>query len=270
MKISFGCQTYTWQMNYERYKDSLTAILDVVQQAGFLGVEAEVCMLGDYYDDSEKLLNALQERKLQLAALTLAEPWLGMEETAEERENADRLIRYLQHFPEAKLILVQLPGEDRKDLAFRQQTAISCANAVSKRAFEAGITAAYHPNSPSGSVFRTEEDYRVLFAGIDDRYLGYCPDSGHIARGGMDPLKVFREQLSRIKHVHFKDYDKISGDWKTMGQGSIPHPDIVSLLEASDYQGWIMVEEESSFAEIHPDEATRDNGKYVSQLRTTI
>ncbi|NQX60736.1 sugar phosphate isomerase/epimerase family protein [Paenibacillus qinlingensis] len=264
--ITYGCQTYTWQMNLDRYQDELTSILDVIQQSGFHGVEAEVCMLGAYYEEPAKFSKSLQARGLQLAALTLAEPWLHMEETPEERANADKLIRFLQCFPEAKLILVQLPGEDRSNLAFRQQTAIACANAVGKRAYEAGITTAYHPNSPSGSVFRTEEDYRILFAGLDDRYVGYCPDSGHIARGGMDPIQLFTEQMSQIKHVHFKDYNMHIGEWRTMGKGTLAHPELVALLKQSGYQGWIMVEEESVYAETHPNEATRENGRYVSQL----
>ncbi|WP_261305966.1 sugar phosphate isomerase/epimerase family protein [Paenibacillus andongensis] len=264
--ITYGCQTYTWQMNLNCYQDKLTAILDVIQQSGFRGVEAEVFMLGAYYENPKLLSGDLAERDLRLAALTLAEPWLEMEETAEERANADKLIRYLQHFPEAKLILVQLPGKDHMNIASRQQTAIACANAIGKRAYEAGITAAYHPNSPSGSVFRTEEDYGILFAGLDDRYVGYCPDSGHIARGGMDPVKIFTEQMSQIKHVHFKDYDLQTSEWRTMGKGTIPHPELISLLKQSGYQGWIMVEEESAYAETHPDEATRENGRYLSQL----
>lgn len=266
MAMNFGCQTYTWQMSYAKYNDQLASILNIVARAGFRGVEAEVCMLGRFYDDPSLLKGELSANGLELAALTLAEPWLGLRETVDEMANADRLIQYLSHFPNAKLILVQLPGKDRSCLLERQQAAISCANAVAKRAWEeSGLICAYHPNSPAGSVFRTAEDYEVLFGGIDDRYLGYCPDSGHIARGGMDVLEVFRTQLARIKHVHYKDFDLASREWRTMGRGSLPHQDVTELLHRHNYAGWIMVEEESAFAEEEPDQATLENGAYVKQ-----
>ncbi|MCQ6558624.1 sugar phosphate isomerase/epimerase family protein [Paenibacillus mendelii] len=266
MTMVFGCQTYTWQMSYAKYNDRLSSILNIVGRAGFRGVEAEVCMLGRFYDDPSLLKEELLARGLELSALTLAEPWLGLRETEEEKTNADRLIQYLSHFPSAKLILVQLPGKDRSRLLERQQSAISCANTVAKRAWEtAGLVCAYHPNSPTGSVFRSEEDYKVMFEGLDYRYIGYCPDSGHIARGGMDVLEVFRTQLSRIKHVHYKDFDLVSREWRTMGRGSLPHKDVTELLRRHDYDGWIMVEEESAFAEAEPDQATLENGAYVNR-----
>jgi inosose dehydratase len=264
--IRFGCQTYTWQMSYDKYKDRFASILDVIAQAGFRGVEAEVCMLGRFYDDPAYLADALAQRGLELAALTLAEPWLELRETAEERANADKLLSFLRHFPQAKLILVQLPGQDRSGLADRQRSALSCVNAVGRRAAEAGIVAAYHPNSPAGSAFRTADDYKVLFDGLDSAYVGYCPDSGHIANGGMDVLAVFRAQMGRIKHVHFKDFAARERQWRTMGEGSIPHPELVQLLKQSGYTGWVMVEEESAYAEQDPDGATLANGKYIGSL----
>ncbi|MEK5060545.1 hypothetical protein BK126_22320 [Paenibacillus sp. FSL H7-0326] len=261
--MRFGCQTYTWQMTYQVYKHRFSDILDVIAGTGFKGVEAEICMLGAYYEDPALLSEAIESRGLELAALTLAEPWLAGKESAAEREQADRLIRYLQHFPGAKLITVQLPGTDRRELDARQQSAIACVNAIGERAAEAGICCAYHPNSPAGSVFRTASDYEVLFRGLDERYVGYCPDSGHIARGGMDVLEVIRRHRNRIVHVHFKDYDENTREWRTMGQGTLPHSEAVSLLRDTGYEGWIMVEEESAYAKAEPEAATRQNAEYL-------
>jgi inosose dehydratase len=263
MAIQFGCQTYTWQMSYEKYKNSFANILDTIKKSGFSGVEAEICMLGSFYEDPILLKEALAMRELELAALTLALPWLHAEETEQEKEEADRLFRYLKHFPQTKLILVQLPGDDRANLAERQKNGLSCVNAVARRADASGIISAYHPNSPEGSVFRTAEDYEIMFSGLDYRYVGYCPDSGHIAKGGMDVMQMFRNNGAQIRHVHFKDIS-MNQQWRTMGQGVIDHEGIVKLLRNIAYDGWIMVEEESDQAEADPDQATADNGKYVN------
>lgn len=265
MSIDFGCQTYTWQMSYEKYKDEFAHILQVIAQAGFVGVEAEVCMLGRFYESPAQLSEELEKNNLTLAALTLALPWSHREETDEEKQEADRLIQYLRHFPEAKLILVQLPGEDRSNLKERQINGLRCANTVAKRAHDHGMIAAFHPNSPFGSVFRTLQDYDVMFDGLDSRYLGYCPDSGHIANGNMDVMDIFRKSRDIIRHVHFKD---ISGDkqWKAMGEGVIDHDAIAIYLSGTGYNGWIMVEEESEEAEVEPDKVTLHNGANVKKM----
>lgn len=98
--------------------------------------------------------------------------------------------------------------------------------------------------------------------GLDSSLVGYAPDSGHIARGGMDPVVVFREYASVIRHVHFKDMTE-DGVWAEMGQGFIDFKGIVRVLEQSDYRGWIMIEDESPRAEVNPDTVTQANGEYI-------
>jgi inosose dehydratase len=178
---------------------------------------------------------------------------------------AEFAFQYLKAFPEAVLILVQLPGKDRSNLQVRQRNALANINAVAKRASEQGITCSYHPNSPSGSIFRTEEDYKVLLNGINAEFCGYAPDSGHIVKGGMDVKEIFQTYRSLIKHVHFKDIDS-HGRWTSLGQGTIDHPYLVKYLQETGYQGWIMVEEESEEAEIEPDQVTIKNGLYLKDV----
>jgi len=264
MAIRFGFQTYTWQMSYDRYRDELPAILDVIREAGGAGVEPEVCMLGPYRHDPQRLREDLGGKGLTLGALCLALPWLHERETEEERLEADSIVDFLQVFPGTVLTFVQLPGQDRRDLSERQARVIACVNAVAQRAHAQGIVCAYHPNSPAGSVFRTKEDYKVLMDGLDSRYCGYAPDTGHIAGGGMDAHDIFRTYRSAIRHVHFKDRNA-AGQWTAMGEGCIDHPRIVRELRDFGYDGWIMVEEESAAAEADPDRVTLQNGVYVRE-----
>lgn len=262
MAIQIGCQTYTWQMSYDKYAGELAHILDILKTSEFKGVEAEVCMLGHFYDDPVAFAEELNKRNLHLSALTLALPWQLEQETQQEKEEAEKLFRYLKHFPQTHLVLVQLPGEDRSQLYERQKGGLSCVNEVAKRAQDKGISSSFHPNSPSGSVFRVKEDYEILFDGLDDRYVGYCPDSGHIANGEMDVLQIFRQSMSMIKHVHFKDMT-LDRQWTSMGEGMIDHVGIIQMLNESGYNGWVMIEEESKRAESAPDTVTIENGRYA-------
>ena len=261
--IKMGCQTYTWQMSYEKYSNQLDHILDVVKSAGFAGIEPEICMLGPYADRPAELVQSLGRRGLELGALCLVCDWRESTETAQERRQADLAFEYLKRFPGTLLALCQMPGQDRSDLAQRQRNCIACCNTIGRRAADAGIPTAFHPNSPAGSVFRVEEDYRVLLDGLDVQVVGFAPDAGHIAKGGMDAPEIFRRYRSAIRHVHFKDM-AADGKWVEMGQGTIDFPAIMADLRANDYAGWIMVEDESPRAEISPDAVTLDNGKYAA------
>lgn len=264
MTIKFGCHGSTWELDYDKEIDYLDDILDTVRDAGFVTVDIQYAMLGKYRNDPLLLKKALNDRGLELGALTVHFTWANNKETPEEVERANFYIDYLTHFPNAILNLPSRNGPDRDNLLKRQKQIINCANEVGKRAYEKGVNAAFHPASPKTSYFRTEEDYAVLFGQLDTRYIGYTPDAGHIKMGGMEPLKVIKDNIDIIKHVHFKDCSD-NFEWKKMGTGDIDFPKIVQFLQDSHYDGWIMVEEETPEAAEDPSKVIHHIGSYVQE-----
>jgi len=267
--INFGCQFYTWQMSGNRYAGKLPDILNIVKPAGFAGIESEPWMLGSYYDDPSRLKDLLTQYDLQLGAIAFVCNWANPGETEQERSEAERVFSYAKAFSGAHLVLVQMPGNDRSNLRQRQQNLISCVNEVAARAVDQGLSCSYHPNSPEGSVIRIEDDYEILLDELDSSLVGFAPDTGHIARGGMDVLKILKTYRPLIKHVHFKDITT-SGGWTAMGAGIIDFPAIVTMLRDTGYAGWIMIEEESPEAEVDPNIATTKNGEYLRRSLLTI
>jgi inosose dehydratase len=262
--IRFGCQTYSWQMSGDAYKGRLDHMATVAAESGFAGIEPEVIMLGGYAD-SGRAAEALDEAGVELTALAYAAEWRRPRETEAEREEADRVIAFLERFPGTPLVVVQLPYEDRDNLRERQENAIGCMDAVARRAAAAGIRATVHPNSPPGSAFRTADDYELLLGTLDPEVIGFTPDVGHLAAGGMDPLEVIRRYRDRVDHVHFKDIDA-AGAWAPTGDGRIDFPGIVSYLRDTGYAGWIVFEDESPSVERDPDVGARRNGVYAREI----
>lgn len=263
-RIKIGCETYTWQMPGETYKGKMDHIMEVASKAGFAGIEPETSFLGNLFDPM-KMNEALTEHQLELAVLCQVEDWRHTEETAEERERTDYWIEYLAYFPDTVFLLVQMPGEDRNYLHERQQNLISCINAIAQRASNEGITCSYHPNSPEGSIIRTYEDYQVLLNGINASSIGYTPDVGHIAKGGMDPLQIMKEFRSLINLVHYKDMNA-NGTWAQTGQGVIDFAGITNYLHETDYEGWIIMEDEADAAITDPDGVTLKDGEFVKNV----
>lgn len=268
--IRYGCQTYPWKMNQETYAGQMPHIIETAAAAGFQGLEAEICMLGPYFNRPEEVRELLEQHHMSLAALVLHQPWEHETQTEDEARLTDQAIAFLKHFPFAKLMVSHHAGANARGngeiLAARRRNLIACMDAVSSQAAEAGIVTCYHPNSARNSLFRTREDYKVLFDLLAATDIGYAPDIGHIVNGGMDAMEILRESRGKIRHVHFKDRDA-DGWWTVMGKGAIDYPAIVRYLEDTGYGGWIMVEDESPAAVRDSDGVVMWDGDYMKQFQ---
>jgi len=261
--IRLGCQTYSWQMTYEKHNDSLDHIATVAAQAGFAGIEPEVCMLGRYRNNPMGLKTMLDSKGLTLAAITMALPWQNATETDDERAEADYAIDFLQHFPNTMFVLCQLPGKNRDNLLARQENAVACINTVARRANARGLACTFHPNSPTGSIFRTEEDYVFLLGRLDTEFVGFCPDAGHIVKGGMDLYQTLKRYKHMINHMHYKNITH-TGQWSAIDGGVISAKELVSWLGENGYIGWLVSEDESEYARENPDAAAVLTGRTMS------
>ena len=266
-KIMYGSQTYPWQMNVEKFHGQVPHMVNVLKKAGFTGMEAEIVMLGDYYKDWSKLKDVLDREGIVFSALAVHEDWLLPEETEEEKARLDEAIEFLTHFPTAKLMLCHVAADPVREhnLYEKQVNQLACLASIARRARERGVVPVYHPNSGENSIFRYESDYHIMFDTLYRAGIGYAPDVGHMANGGMDPLKVIREHRDIVQHVHFKDMTA-EHTWATMGTGVIDFASIVRFLEDTDYRGWIMTEDESPDAVEDSDGVVLADGKYMASF----
>lgn len=79
----------------------------------------------------------------------------------------------------AAVVLHQEWEHEGGALKERRQNLLSCMDSVVSRAGEAGIVTCYHPNSVKNSLFRTGEDYEVLFEMLDQTDVGYIQEMAH-------------------------------------------------------------------------------------------
>ncbi len=263
-EIKIGCETYTWAMSGDKYKDKLEHILGITSKAGFKSIEPDTGFMGGF-TDPEVFKAALDRNNTELSVLVHVEDWRNPKETEQERKNADQWIDFMTHFPEAILLLVQMPGEDRNHLEERQQNLLTCVNQIAARAADKGIICSYHPNSPMGSIYRTEEDYKILLNGLDNNVIKYTPDVGHIAKAGMDPMAIIKQYRELVNCVHYKDMYE-DGSWAPMGDGVIDFVEITNYLKQSGFEGWIIVEDECDEAITDPDGVTMADGIYIKKV----
>jgi inosose dehydratase len=238
--------------------------MEVAARAGYKGIEPDSSFL-KHLSDPDLMRQALDTYSLDLAVFCYVEDWLQPEETEEERRRADDWLKFMQHFPDSLFLMVQMPGKDRENLKERQRNLLSCVNVIAKRAADQGIRCSYHPNSPAGSVYRTEEDYKILLNGLDSKVIGYTPDLGHIAKGGMDPLSIVKEYHELVNCVHYKDM-YADGRWAPMGDGIIDFIGTTEYLGNIGFNGWIVVEDECDTAITDPDTVALNDGEYNKKV----
>jgi inosose dehydratase len=116
-----------------------------------------------------------------------------------------------------------------------------------------------------GSVYRTEEDYKILLNGLDNSVIKYTPDVGHIAKAGMDPLTIVKQYHELVNCIHYKDM-YADGRWALMGEGIIDFMGITNYMKSIGFKGWIVVEDECDRAITDPDSVAMEDGLYNKRV----
>ena len=267
--MKFGNECYTWFMKGSGafWENQLAHMIEVTAKAGMTGIEPIFSWMGDLAD-ADKLEASLDQHGIELAAIAFVQDWNYPEETAEEKEAAERAIQLLKRFPSAVFCTVQMPT-GRHDLEQRRDNLVANVNAVSRRAADAGLTCSFHPNSPETSINRTEEDYSAIIERLDSSVTGWTPDVGHIINGGMDPLTKMKEYAELINHVHYKDWDG-NPEFALMGEGKVDLVGVTQWLHQQKYEGWVICEDEAPQAVDDPDGVTLHDGKWIAETLLPI
>ncbi len=157
--------------------------------------------------------------------------------------------------------------------------------AVDEICGELGLQQVLHPHVQT--VIETAEDVNRVLDGCDVRW---CLDTGHLAIGGKDPVGFAREAGQRVGHVHLKDVDMDqvpallrrersimesvqSGLFTPLGQGHVPIVEVIDTLEASGYDGWYVVEQDTAIAGPIPAEGqgpAASVGESLAYLRDVV
>jgi inosose dehydratase len=119
---------------------------------------------------------------------------------------------------------------------------IESLNECGKMLSGMGIVPALHQHT--GTCIESRDEVYAVLDGIDSRYVKFGPDIGQLQKGGVDPVKVVKDYLPLVRHMHLKDYS--GGEaylgYCPLGQGRVDIPAILDLAAKADMQGKVMVE----------------------------
>lgn len=278
MRVSVGCVPIVW--NNVDLPDlgppvPHAVILDELARLGFEG-----CQFGRGFPDGDELKAELATRGLRLAewyvSLPVTDDGLAADAAAVAHATLERLVSAggevlcvaVDGSPErdARSGRVVEGGPRWPDAAFGELASLLDTLAL---AAPDGVRVAFHPHVASWVEAPDEVD-RLADALAGTR-AGLCLDVGHYLVGGGDPVEAIRRHGALIRHVHAKDVDpavlarlragELGGVWDAIrariftevGNGALDLPGVVGALAGIGYDGWIMVEQDSSW--LPPSEA---------------
>ncbi|MDO8542063.1 MAG: sugar phosphate isomerase/epimerase [Opitutaceae bacterium] len=111
-----------------------------------------------------------------------------------------------------------------------------------------------HPHVGTRDAPGAVETREDLLRYLDERPGVFaCPDTGHLALCGSDPVQTIRDLGRRCRYIHLKDLpahrinNKHAPGEKfcELGTGALDLAGVIKALEDIRYEGWIMVERDS-------------------------
>lgn len=268
--FKYGCQTFTWEMNKERWVGSLPEIVEAVASAGYTGIEISDVMLGDYGQRPQDLQTLLGRHGLELIAVGFASN-TGFTEADQIEADLEIGAYWVDYAKKVgcSSISIGSPTNHRnipEADAFR--TAAEICTRIGAAGIAKGISVGLHPSSHHQTLLPDLDAYKRIFDLIDPALVGYVPDTGHIIKGGNTVREVMEAFLDRIFYIHLKDVSADGTQWKMLGEGACDVPDIVSRLSAAPrFNGWVVVEEESDIGAADPANAViRNFERIIAEL----
>jgi inosose dehydratase len=263
------------------------AVLDEIARLGYEGTQLDAGL-----PEGAELRAIFADRRIRLAEVYAALPasmaGLGPDALAIGRERLRLLVE-----GDGDVLCVALDGSPDRDARAggadvdetprltdaAWQGLADVLHTLADDTTAAGRRLAFHPHA--GTYVETPAEVERLVAATDSTRVGICLDVGHYLVGGGDPVAAIERLGERVTHVHLKDVDPavharlsagaLSGlgeavderIFTELGAGSLDLLGVLRVLAARGYDGWLMVEQDSSWSP--PSEAAAIGRRVLAQ-----
>jgi inosose dehydratase len=152
------------------------------------------------------------------------------------------------------------------DFAAAKPNIVAALNDMCKALADIGITGVLHQHT--GTCVELRDEVYAVMEAVDTKYVKFGPDVGQLQKGGSDPVKVVKDLLSTITHVHLKDWSggQYWAGYCPMGQGKVNIPAILDLLETQKDLKIVMVELDPDGQPMPPIETAKTSKAYLEKL----
>ena len=226
--LKAGCQTFTWEMLGSGWTGDADDLLAAIGSAGYSGIEITDKMIGPYKGHPARFAAALERHGLTLVSYACGSESGFTEPDALDADvaMATDAIDFARSFPGAHVSFGSATIMSEGSRSGKLDVAARFYNEAAQRGARANVPVAVHPSSHHGTLL----------------------------------LRAYRD---RIRYLHLKDVDT-HGEWRTLGDGACDVAAVIAVVaDAPNFNGWLVVEEES-------EQAKRDPAAAVALNRRTL
>ena len=226
--------------------DSLEPALKDMSALGYHSFETFGQVIEEWETKRGGFSQVVQKHGVPIVSAFCATDVLDSSKTKSEMEKLVRWAKLLKANG-GKLIEYCAGGRRTKDFNYKDhaKNMVESMNAYAKAVTDEGLVCALHPHT--GTPVETEEEIYYVMKNLDTRYMKFGPDVGQIQKGGGDPVKICKDFMPLIEHVHLKDY--AGGEtgylgYSPLGEGKVKIKEILNMLEKrrKEMTGMIMFE----------------------------
>lgn len=195
----------------------------------------------------------------------------NMVDPAKRKDELAKMTRWGQLIKKynGKVCVMGPNGVNRDTYVFADHKAdiVASLNEVARALTDIGITPVLHQHT--GTCVMTRDETYGVMESVDTRYVKFGPDVGQLAKGGNDPVKVVKDFLPIIRHVHLKDFNGGNAflGYCPLGEGKVDLPKVLDLLESSGNDLMIMAELDSApYMPVSATKAATINRDYLKKV----
>lgn len=245
--IPIGYTGITWR------NSEVDQAIQSVASLGFYGFETFGDVLAQA-EDQGGLTPVLEKNHIPLISSYCT---INLTDSSRKKDELAKAIRWCDLIKRSKgRIFVVGPNQVPRasyDFAANRENIVGMLNDLAKTVTDQGLTPVLHQHTGT-CIESRDETYAVLNA-VDTKYLKFGPDVGQLTKGGQDALKVVKDFLPLVQHMHLKDFngkdDHLLG-YCPLGQGRVDVPGILDLMEGRKISGMVMVELDNDFKDPSP------------------
>jgi len=226
--------------------DNLEPALKDIAALGYHSFETFGNVIDDYETKRGGFAQVIEKYKVPIVSTFCQTDVL---DPTKKKAELEKLVRWskLTKANGGKVIEYCAGGRRARDFNYKDHAKymIESMNDFAKAVTDEGLVCALHPHT--GTPVETEEEIYYVMNNLDTRYMKFGPDVGQIQKGGGDPVKICKDFMPLIEHVHLKDY--AGGEsgylgYSPLGVGQVKLAEILNMLEKrrKSMAGMIMFE----------------------------